>query len=264
MLNRNDFLKTQNIIQMKNIWNFMMLSIGLLMLSSCDTLSAIANTTAEVLTEGTGSGSYIPSNVDIANGLKNALNVGITNGSNRLSKNNGYFGNTLLKIMMPPEAKQVENTLRDLGMGNLVDDAILSFNRGAEDAAKEAAPIFIAAIRNMSFNDAKNILLSSDKKSATRFLKTATLASLTNAFSPVIDKSLKSVDATKYWGDVINTYNQIPLIQKVNPDLTAYVTEKALDGLFVMVEKEEIKIRENIDARVTDLLQKVFGWADSQ
>jgi len=242
------------------------LFINILILSSCDTLNSIANTTAEVLLDGGGSssGAFIPTNLDIGNALKNALNVGISNGANRLSKSNGYFGNSLLKIMMPPEAKQVETTLRDLGMGKLVDDAILSFNRGAENAAKEAAPIFIKAITSMSFSDAKKILLSNDKKSATNFLRSATISSLTTAFRPVIDKSLKSVDATKYWGDVINTYNQIPLIKKVNPDLTSFVTEKALEGLFLMVEKEEIKIRDNIDARVTDLLQKVFGWADKQ
>lgn len=237
-----------------------------LFLSSCDILNSVARTTADILTDPSSyeDGSYTPSSLDMGNGLKNALEIGISNGANRLSQNNGYFGNSLLKIMMPPEAIQVENTLRDLGMGQIVDDAILSFNRGAEKAAQEAAPIFINAIKQMTFNDAKNILLSGDKKSATKFLKKATLNSLTNAFTPVIDKSLKSVNATKYWGDVINTYNQIPLIEKVNPDLTAFVTEKALDGLFMMVEKEEVKIRDDINARVTDLLQKVFGWADKQ
>jgi len=231
--------------------------------SGCDTLSSIAQTAGAVLTES-GNGSYTPSNLDMGNGLKNALEVGILNGANVLSKNNGYFGNALLKIVMPPEAVKVEKTLRDLGMGKLVDDAILSFNRGAENAAKQAAPIFINSIKQMTFNDAKNILLSGNKKSASEFLKRTTYTSLENTFSPVIDKSLKSVNATKYWGDVINTYNQIPLLENVNPDLTSYVTEKALDGLFKMVEKEEMKIRDNIGARTTDLIQKVFGWADKQ
>jgi len=250
---------------MKKIFLPILLATSFLF-SGCDTLGSIARATAEVLTESSSSGPsvYTPSILDMGNGLKSALNVGITNGANRLSQNNGYFGNSLLKIVMPPEAKQVETTLRDLGMGKLVDDAILSFNRGAENAAKEAAPIFINAIKQMTFDDAKNILLSGDKKSATKFLKKATLKSLTQAFTPVIDKSLKSVDATKYWGDVISTYNQIPLIKKVNPNLTEFVTEKALDGLFVMVEKEEIKIRNDISARTTDILQKVFGWADKQ
>lgn len=235
-----------------------------LFLSSCDTLQSVAQTAADVLTESTGSSTYTPSSLDMSNGLKDALNVGISAGANRLSQQNGYFGNALLKIVMPPEAQQVEKTLRDLGMGKLVDDAILSFNRGAETAAKEAAPIFMNSIKQMTFTDAKNILLSNDKTSATAFLKKTSYASLQNVFTPVIDKSLKSVNATKYWGDVINTYNQVPLVKKVNPDLTAYVTEQALNGLFKMVEKEEIKIRENISARSTDLLQKVFGWADKQ
>jgi hypothetical protein len=239
--------------------------VATLSLYSCDTLNSIARTTAEVLTDsGTGSTTYTPSSLDMGNALKDALNVGITNGANRLSVSNGYFGNSLLKIIMPPEAKKLEKTLRDLGMGQLVDDAVLSFNRGAEKAAKEAAPIFINAIKQMTFNDAKNILLSGNKKSATEFLRRTTYTNLNRAFTPVIDKSLKSVNASKYWGDVINTYNQIPLVEKVNPDLTAYVTDKALDGLFKMVEKEEAKIRDNINARTTDLLQKVFGWADKQ
>lgn len=237
----------------------------LLFLSSCDTLQSIAQSTADVLTESsTGSSTYTPSSLDMSNGLKSALEVGIGNGANRLAQTNGYFGNALLKIIMPPEAEQVEKTLRDIGMGKLVDDAILSFNRGAEKAATKAAPIFINSIKQMSFNDAKNILLSNDKTSATAFLKKTSTNALTAAFTPVIDQSLKSVNATKYWGDVINTYNQIPLVKKVNPDLTSYVTEKALEGLFKMVEKEEIKIRDNISARTTDILQKVFGWADKQ
>lgn len=236
-----------------------------ILFSSCDILNSVAQTTAEVLTEsGSSSGSYTPSSLDMGNALKDALQLGITKGSDRLSATNGYFGNSLLKIVMPPEAKKVENTLRDLGMNKLVDDAILSFNRGAEKAAKEAAPIFINSIKQMTFNDAKNILLSGNKKSATEFLRRTTYSSLNNTFTPVIDRSLKSVNATKYWGDVINTYNQIPLVEKVNPDLTAYVTEKALDGLFKMVEKEEAKIRDDINSRTTDLLQKVFGWADKQ
>lgn len=235
-----------------------------LFFSSCDTLQSVAQTAAGVLTETGGSSAYIPSNLDMSNGLKSALNVGITNGANRLSQTDGYFGNALLKIVMPPEAQQVEKTLRDLGMNKLVDDAILSFNRGAEQAAKQAAPIFINSIKQMSFTDAKDILLSGDKTSATSFLKRTSYTSLQNVFTPVIEKSLKSVDATKYWGDVINTYNKIPLMKKVNPDLTSYVTEQALTGLFKMVEKEEIKIRENLGARTTDILQKVFGWADKQ
>lgn len=235
-----------------------------LLFSSCDTLQSVAKTAADVLNENTSGSTYTPSSLDMSNALKDALTVGISNGADRLSQTNGYFGNALLKIVMPPEAQQVEKTLRDIGMGKLVDDAILSFNRGAEQAATQAAPIFLNSIKQMTFTDAKNILLSNDKTSATAFLKRTSYTSLENAFTPVIEKSLKSVNATKYWGDVINTYNQVPLVKKVNPDLTSYVTEQALNGLFKMVEKEEIKIRENLSARTTDILQKVFGWADKQ
>lgn len=237
---------------------------GFTLFSSCDTLNSIAQSASTVLNDSSSSSTYTPSSLDMSNGLKSALEVGIVNGSNNLAQTNGYFGNALLKIVMPLEAKQVETTLRDLGMGKLVDDAILSFNRGAEKAAKEAAPIFINSIKQMTFADAKNILLSGDKTSATAFLKKTSYASLQQVFTPIIDNSLKSVNATKYWGDVINNYNKLPAVKKVNPDLTAYVTEQALNGLFKMVEKEEIKIRDNINARTTDIMQKVFGWADKQ
>lgn len=247
---------------MKNI--LLSLCFVSLLFSSCDTLNSIAKNTVDVLNDSsTGSGAYTPSSLDMGNALKGALEVGITKGASRLSTNNGYFGNSLLKIVMPPEAKKVDKTLRDLGMGKLVDDAILSFNRGAEKAAKEAAPIFIKSIKQMSFSDARTILLSGNKKSATEFLRRTTYSSLNTAFTPVIERSLKSVNATKYWGTVITKYNQIPLVERVNPNLTAYVTERALDGLFTMVEKEEAKIRDDISSRTTDILRKVFGWADS-
>ena len=144
---------------------------GFTLFSSCDTLNSIAQSASTVLNDSSSSSTYTPSSLDMSNGLKSALEVGIVNGSNNLAQTNGYFGNALLKIVMPLEAKQVETTLRDLGMGKLVDDAILSFNRGAEKAAKEAAPIFINSIKQMTFADAKNILLSGDKTSATAFLK---------------------------------------------------------------------------------------------
>lgn len=199
------------------------------------------------------------SNSDIVAGLKQALEIGSTNAGNQLSVLNGYFGNQLIKIMMPPEAKKVESTLRSIGMGKEVDKAIMAMNRAAEDAAKKAAPIFINAIKGMSIQDGMSVLRGGNG-AATNFLKGKTTAELTNAFRPVIENSLKKVDATKYWSQVFTIYNRLPTtINKINPDLTGYVTERALNGLFVTVEQEENKIRQNPAARVTDLLKKVFG-----
>ena len=229
--------------------------------SGCESASQILQNAGSVL-NGSG-GSYIPTASEAGSGLKQALEIGITTGANTLAARDGYFGNALVKVLFPPEAQKVEETMRSLGLGSMVDKAIESFNRGAEKAAKEAAPIFVSAIKQMTINDAMNILLG-DQDAATNYLKAATLTELTSRFTPVIDRSLNEVNATKDWEDVIVRYNKIPLVQKVNPDLTAYVTEKALDGLFLMVAKEELKIRENVNARTTDLLQKVFGYADSQ
>lgn len=210
-----------------------------------------------------GTGSLTPTNSEIVGGLKQALELGITDGSNRLALADGYFKNNLIKIMFPPEAQKVENTLRNMGLDPMVDKAIESFNRGAEKAAKEAAPIFVNAIKSMTVNDAMGILLGADN-SATNYLKSSTYNQLQNSYMPIIEKSLNEVNATKYWSDVITRYNQIPLVQKVNPDLTSYVTQKALDGLFFTVVREEQKIRQNVSSRNTDLMRKVFGYADSQ
>lgn len=160
---------------------------------------------------------------------------------------------------MPPEVRQVEQTLRSIGMGSEVDKAILAMNRAAEDAAKKAAPIFVDAIRTITINDGLSILRGGNG-AATNYLKGRTTQQLTNAFRPVIENSLNKVNATKYWTQVFTIYNRLPTTRnKVNSDLTGYVTERALSGLFVTVEQEENKIRQNPSARVTDLLRKVFG-----
>lgn len=229
--------------------------------SGCESAQQILQNASDVLT-GTN-GSVIPTSSEAGSGLKQALEIGITAGANRLSAKDGYFGNSLVKVLFPPEAQKVEEAMRTLGLGNMVDKAIESFNRGAEKAAKEAAPIFVSAIKSMTINDAMGILLG-NKDSATSYLKATTSQQLTSRFTPVIERSLNEVNATKYWNDVIVRYNKIPFVEKQNPDLTAYVTEKALDGLFLMVAKEELKIRDDVSARTTDLLQKVFGYADSQ
>jgi hypothetical protein len=195
---------------------------------------------------------------DVVNGLKEALSVGAERSTSKLSAVNGFFGNAALKILMPPEAVKVENTLRKAGFGNQVDEAILSMNRAAEDAAKSAAPIFINAVKGMSINDAWGILKGSDT-AATSYLKTKTTSPLTEAFRPVIESSLGKVGATKYWNTLFTTYNKLPLTSKVNPDLSAYVTEKALYGIFLQLAAEEKTIRKDPLAQTTSLLQKVFG-----
>lgn len=197
------------------------------------------------------------SNDDVVAGLKEALSVGTERGTKQLSAVDGFFGNAALKILMPDEAKKVEQKLRSVGLGKQVDQAILSMNRGAEDAAKSAAPIFINAVKQMSIQDAMGILRGSDS-AATNYLKGKTTAQLTEAFRPVIETSLKKVDATKYWNTVFTTYNQFSK-EKINPDLTAYVTERALSGIFVQLAAEEMKIRKDPMARTTDILKKVFA-----
>jgi hypothetical protein len=199
---------------------------------------------------------------EIASGLKQALEVGAQNSSNQLSAVDGFFKNAAIKILLPEEAQKVEKTLRDLGMGNLVDKAILSVNRAAEDASRSAAPIFIDAIRSMTIQDAVGILKGGDF-AATNYLKSKTTSSLTAAFKPVIQQSLDKVSATKYWSDVFNTYNKFAS-NKINPDLSGFVTGKAIDGIFYQVSLEEQKIRKDPVARVTDLLKKVFGSRQAQ
>ena len=199
---------------------------------------------------------------EIASGLKQALEVGAQNSSNQLSAVDGFFKNAAIKILLPEEALKVEKTLRDLGMGSLVDKAILSVNRAAEDASKSAATIFIDAIKAMTIQDAVGILKGGDF-AATNYLKSKTTPSLIAAFKPVIQQSLDKVNATKYWSDVFNNYNKFAT-NKVNPDLSGFVTGKAIDGIFYQVSLEEQKIRKDPVARVTDLLKKVFGSKQAQ
>lgn len=198
-------------------------------------------------------------NGDIASGLREALTVGITNGSNQASALDGYFKNPLLKIAFPPEAQKVASTLRQLGLNKQVDAFELSLNRAAEDAAKKAKPVFIKAITSMSIQDAVGILRGQND-AATQYLRRTSGQQLVTEFTPIIDSTLKKNNATKYYADLVNTYNKVPFVQKkVNPNLTEYATGKAVDGLFILVAQEEQKIRENPAARVTDILKRVFG-----
>src|SRR5688572_7027253 len=194
---------------------------------------------------------------EVGEGLKEALVKGISTGADLASMVDGYFKNPEIKIPFPPEVKKVEDKLRQLGFNNEIDRFVLTLNRGAEEAAKEAKPIFIAAIKSMTIQDAWG-LLKGEPDAATQYLKRTTSAQLREKFKPVIQNALNKVNATKYYGDIVNTYNQIPFVQDVNPDLNDYATEKAMEGLFVMIAKEEKNIRENPVARTTELLQRVF------
>ncbi len=229
-----------------------LLFVFILSLTGCETTQQILNSM------NTGSGGL--SSAEIASGLKEALRIGTENGTEKLSAADGFFANAAIKILMPEEARRVESTLRDIGLGNLVDKAILSMNRAAENAAKSATPIFVNAIKEMTITDAIGILKGNDD-AATRYFKEKTTLALTNAFQPVIEQSLSKVNATRYWNDVFSAYNKFAA-SPVNTNLSAYVTEKAITGIFYEVGKEELKIRKNPAARVTELLKKVFGSND--
>ena len=192
-------------------------------------------------------------------GVKEALAQGVTNAVLNLNKTDGFFGSEFYKMFLPPDAKKVENTLRNVGMGAQVDKAILSINRGAEDAVAFAKPIFLDAIKEMTLTDALNIIRG-PKDAATNYFKEKTKIKLISAFTPSVKSSLDKVEATKYYGDIINSYNNFPTtFKKINPDLTSYVVGKAVDALFEQVAKEEANIRANPVARTTDILKKVFG-----
>jgi hypothetical protein len=228
-------------------------------LSSCDVQSQnkIGNILKQIPTGGT------PTTLEIGQGIKQALEIGTSQGADQLSAKDGFLGNLAVKILFPPEAQKVEKTLRSVGLNSLADNVILSINRAAEDAAKEAKPIFLSAIKQMTIADATNILLG-NKDAATQYFKRVTTAQLMEKFKPVITSSLSKVGATRYWSDAALAYNKLPLVKPVNTDLSAYVAQKAIDGMFIQVAQEELKIRDNISARSTGLLQKVFGYADTK
>jgi hypothetical protein len=207
-------------------------------------------------------GTLTPTNDEIVKGLKEALVQGISKGSGLASQTDGYLKNGRLKIPFPPDTKKMEANLRSIGLGNQVDKFIETLNRGAEDAAKSALPVFKDAITKMSVQDAMSIL-KGDKDAATQYLRKTTEAALMAQYKPIVQQSLDKVNATKYWGELVTKYNQIPLVEKVNPDLNAFASQKAIDGLFLLVKDEEANIRDNIAARTSDLLKKVFGYATS-
>ena len=227
-------------------------------LNSCAQVQQTLNQLPQISSQIPGIGG-----VDIASGLKEALNKGITQQVSKLTAVDGFYKNEAVKILMPAELQKVDATLRKVGLSSLADEGIKMLNRAAEDAVKEATPIFVSAVRNMTFTDAKNILLGNDS-AATSYLQGSTTTALYAKFNPVIKSSFEKVGADAVWTKIINKYNTIPLVKKVNPDLTDYTTNQALAGVFKMIAVEEKEIRNNISARTTPLLKSVFAMQDNK
>lgn len=231
---------------------FLFCSIFLLL--SCAELQQVVNT---IPTE-TGIGM---DSTTIANGLRQALDKGIDKQVTKLTQKDGFYKNQLVKIMLPSELQKVDQGLRDIGLGSLADEGIKALNRAAEDAVKEATPIFVSAVKEITFADAKNILLGPDN-AATNYLEQRTTSALYSKFNPVIKQSFSKVGADQIWTNIITKYNSLPFVTKVNPDLTDYVTTEALQGVYKMISVEEKDIRNNISARTTTLLRQVFALQD--
>lgn len=235
---------------MKNI----LLLLGCFTLISCAELQQVANQLPNLgQTQG----------LDISGGLKEALNNGISKQVSKLTSVDGFFKNEMAKILLPEELQKVDKTLRQIGMGSLADEGLKVLNRAAEDAVKESTPIFVDAVKNMSFTDAKNILMGNEN-AATSYLQNSTTTALYAKFNPVIKNSFAKVGADKIWSQIITKYNAVPLVKKVNPDLTDYTTTKALEGVFKMIAIEEKSIRTNVSARTSTLLQNVFAMQDKK
>jgi hypothetical protein len=236
---------------MKRIFTLTLILISI-SLGSCDVINQAAGSA------GTGTGI---SNTEAGSGIKEALAQGLAKSVLKLNTTDGFFKDAIYKVLLPPDAVKIENTLRKLGFNAMVDKAILQINRGAEDAAGYAKPIFVDAIKSMTLNDAIGLIRNGDT-SATHFFREKTTDKLMAAFAPVIKSSLDKTDATKYYSEMVTKYNNLPItFKKVNPDLTGYVTERATNALFDLVAKEEVNIRTNLAARTSDLLRKVFGGA---
>lgn len=235
-------------------------------LASCEALQQVATTaTSTTTTSNTGTSSGTITEAQAATGIKQALSNGLNESIRILATKDGFLGDQAVKILMPEEARKVESALRSVGMGNLCDQFITSMNRAAESAVKEASSVFVNSLSRMTVNDAFNILLSGQQDAATQFFKTSTSAELTERFSPIINQSMNANQVSTYWTQLTSAYNQLPLGSKIETDLTAYITQRAIDGLFVKVADQELKIRQNLGGtRNTNVLKYVFGWADQQ
>ncbi len=237
----------------------MLKKLSMLMLAV--TLAACDSATLQQLGSAVGAGAL--TEADMAAGLKEALNIGIGKGADELSAVDGYFKSPY-KILLPPEARKITDRLQGIpGFSDVEAEILQRINRGAEDAAEKAKPIFVNAIKQMTFADVTNILMGADD-AATQYLNRTTRNALYQEFSPVIIESLDKFQARKYWSDAVTAYNRIPLVERANPNLDDYVTNQALDGLFGMVAKEELNIRKNVSARTSDLLRRVFARQDNK
>lgn len=225
-------------------------------ISSCAEMQQIANQLPGIIEQGSGT-------VDIAGGLKEALNNGINKQVTKLTATDGFYKNEMVKILLPEELQKVDKALRKIGLSSLADDGLRAINRTAEDAVKTATPIFVDAVKGMSFTDAKNILMGNES-AATTYLQGSTSTALYGKFSPVIKNSFAKVGADKIWASIITKYNAIPLVKKVNPDLTDYTTSKAMEGVFKMIAVEEKSIRTDLKSRTSTLLQQVFAIQDKK
>ncbi|HEX9981202.1 MAG TPA: DUF4197 domain-containing protein [Flavobacterium sp.] len=240
---------------MKNTLLLLLLLIPFISNAQLDGLIKKAN---DKLTSPGGSGTS-----EIGSGLKEALNKGVTKQVAKLTEVDGFYRNELVKIAMPEELKKVDKALRKMGMGDLADEGVKSLNRAAEDAVKEATPIFIDAIKGMTIKDAKNILFGTDD-AATDYLKGSTSSALYDKFLPVVKSSIGKVGADKIWAGIISKYNGLPLVSKVNPDINDYVTDKAMEGVFKMIAVEEKNIRTDLSARTSPILKRVFAMQDKK
>lgn len=230
----------------------------LLLLSSLRTNGQVTiNSVIQTVNNALGAGL---SNEEITKGLKEALNVGTKNASGKAAKTDGYYKNKLIRIPFPSDARDMRTTLMKMGMKKQVDAFEKQMNRAAEDAAKKAAPIFMKAVTSMTIQDGLTILRGKDDE-ATQYLRKTTAAQLSKEFRPIISASLKKVEITKYWNPLFTTYNKVPFVKKVNPKLDEFVTNKAIEGLFLLIAEEETKIRKDPAARITEILKKVFGGA---
>ena len=237
---------------MKNLLSLISAFILLFVLTSCAELQQVASQFPQT-TAG----------IDIGAGLKEALNNGISKQVSKLTALDGFYKNEAVKILMPEELQKVDKALRKIGLSSLADDGIKMLNRAAEDAVKESTPIFVDAVKSMSFTDAKNILMGNES-AATSYLQNTTTTPLYAKFNPVIKNSFNKVGADKVWANIISKYNKIPFVTKVNPDLTDYTTNKALEGVFKMIAVEEKNIRTNLNSRTSSLLQQVFAMQDKK
>lgn len=225
----------------------------LLTLNSCAELQQVVDSLPQ--------DGNILSNADMAAGLRQALDFGIEKQVSKLTQTDGFYKNELVKILLPAELQKVDKGLRDIGLGNLADEGLKVLNRAAEDAVKGATPIFVNAVKEITFNDAKNILLGQND-AATQYLTSKTQTALYAQFKPVINNSFEKVGADQVWENLINRYNAIPFTTDVNPDLTDYVTGEALKGVYAMIAVEEKEIRTKVSSRTTELLRRVFVLQD--